>query len=94
MSEANERWTPCPEPTTALAVDVAVARYKMFSKVAEVVISALVATIGVVAADTMRSTIDLENATVVIAPGGSVTVAPVEASAYAGMLSPLPVRSC
>ena len=78
--------------------DVAVARYKMISKIiskmAEVVISVLVATIGVAAADTMRSIIDLENATVVIAPGGSVTVAPVEASADAGALSPLPGRSC
>lgn len=74
--------------------DVAVARYKMISKVAAAVIPVLVATIGVVAADTMRSIIDLENTTVVIAPGGSVTVAPVEASAYAGALSPLPVRSC
>ena len=78
--------------TTTNRHDVAVARYKMFSKLAVTLMPVLITAIA--AAGTTPSTIDLDNTTVVITPGGSMTVTPVPASANASALtlSPIPSR--
>ena len=77
--------------TTTNRHDVAVARYNMFSRLAMTLMSVLIAAIA--ASGTPPSIIDLDNATVVIAPGGRMAVTPVPTSANASALPPSPVHS-